>query len=79
MWRRVGLVGTDVSEERVTSIFRVEKTRERRKALAVGWLVSQLLTLFFALFLPWKWKRHIPPKSQFLQNHPNESDSTAQP
>jgi hypothetical protein len=25
MWRRVGLVRTDVSEERFTSIFRVEK------------------------------------------------------
>jgi hypothetical protein len=26
MWRRVGLVGTDVSEERVASIFGVEKS-----------------------------------------------------
>jgi hypothetical protein len=34
-WCRVGLVRTDVSEERITSIVRIEKIRERRKALAV--------------------------------------------
>jgi hypothetical protein len=32
----VGLVRTDVSEEGILSIFRVEEIRERRKALAVG-------------------------------------------
>jgi hypothetical protein len=26
LWRRVGLVGTDVSEERIASIFRVKKS-----------------------------------------------------
>jgi hypothetical protein len=31
-----GFVRTDVSVECVTSIFRVEKIREQRKALAVG-------------------------------------------
>jgi hypothetical protein len=30
MWRPVDLVGTDVSEERIASIFRVEKYGERR-------------------------------------------------
>jgi hypothetical protein len=30
MWRRVDLVRTDISDERV-SIFRVEKIRERKK------------------------------------------------
>jgi hypothetical protein len=39
MWRSVGLVITDVSEERVVPIFRAEKIRERRKS------VCQLLTL----------------------------------
>jgi hypothetical protein len=29
MWRHVGLVGTDVSEERVASIFKVETISER--------------------------------------------------
>jgi hypothetical protein len=28
MWRRVGLMWTDVSEERIASIFRVEKSSE---------------------------------------------------
>jgi hypothetical protein len=36
MWRRVGLVRTDVSEERVASIFNVEKfaSDEKRSWLA---------------------------------------------
>jgi hypothetical protein len=32
MWRRVGLVWTDVSEERITSIFRVEKSASEEPA-----------------------------------------------
>jgi hypothetical protein len=32
----VGLVRTDVSGERFVSIFKVEKIRERRRALAIG-------------------------------------------
>jgi hypothetical protein len=36
MWRRVVLVRTDVSEERTAFIFRIEKIRVRRKALAFG-------------------------------------------
>jgi hypothetical protein len=35
MRRRVSLLRTDVSEERVTSLFRVEKFRDVSKALAV--------------------------------------------
>jgi hypothetical protein len=35
MLRQVDLVRTDVSEERVASIFKAEKIRERRKVLAV--------------------------------------------
>jgi hypothetical protein len=36
MWRRVDLVRTDVSEERIASIFRVEKsvTEEQREQVA---------------------------------------------
>jgi hypothetical protein len=32
--------------------------------------VSQLQTLFFArgFFLPWRWRRHVPPKCQFLRD-----------
>jgi hypothetical protein len=36
MWRRVGILKTDSSEERVVSIFRVERILERGRALAVG-------------------------------------------
>jgi hypothetical protein len=31
MWRHVGLVRTDISEERVASIFRVEKSASEEK------------------------------------------------
>jgi hypothetical protein len=61
MWRCVGLVRTDVSRERVVSIFRAEK-REWRKALAV----SQLLFFARGFFLPWRWRRHVPLKRRFL-------------
>jgi hypothetical protein len=33
MWRRLDHVRTDISEERVASIFRVEKLRERDKSI----------------------------------------------
>jgi hypothetical protein len=36
MWRRVGMVRTDVSEELTASIFRVKNIRELRKVLEVG-------------------------------------------
>jgi hypothetical protein len=36
MWRCVGLIKTDFSEERVTSIFRVEEITQERKVLD-GW------------------------------------------
>jgi hypothetical protein len=36
MWRRLGVVRTDVSEERVVTIFRVERISELRTTLAVN-------------------------------------------
>jgi hypothetical protein len=36
MWRRVDLVWTDVSEERIASIFRVEKSASEEQELADG-------------------------------------------
>jgi hypothetical protein len=52
MWRRVDLVWTDVSEERIASIFSVS---------------SHLITLVprSRIFLPWRWRRHVPPKHRF--------------
>jgi hypothetical protein len=40
MWRRVRLLTTEDSEEYVASLFRVEKTCERRKALVVILLIN---------------------------------------
>jgi hypothetical protein len=36
MWRRVDLLWTDVSEERIASIFRVEKSASEEPAWAGG-------------------------------------------
>jgi Mrp family chromosome partitioning ATPase len=36
MSRRVGLVNTDVSEERIPSMFRVEKSTSKEKGLAIA-------------------------------------------
>jgi hypothetical protein len=40
MWRCVDLALTDVSEERITSIFRVEKIRERGISVS-RWLQTE--------------------------------------
>jgi hypothetical protein len=49
MWRRVDLIKTDVSEESVASIFRIEKIRELRKVLAVDYIVLFFFELRFSL------------------------------
>jgi hypothetical protein len=58
--RRVYLAWTDVSEELITSIFRVEKFAS----------CSHLLTLVSRsrIFLPWIWRRYISPKRRFTQD-----------
>jgi hypothetical protein len=60
MWRRVELVWTDVSEERIASIFRVEKSE----------VCSHLLTLVprLRIFLPRRWRRYGPPTRRFTQD-----------
>jgi hypothetical protein len=40
MWRRVDLVWTDVSEERIASIFRVENSANKEPAWADSRIVS---------------------------------------
>jgi hypothetical protein len=40
MWRRVDIVWTDVSEERIASIFRVEKSTSEEPAWAGGCRLS---------------------------------------
>jgi hypothetical protein len=53
MWRRVDLVWTDVSEERIAYIFKVEKSASEEPAWTV---CSHLLTLLprLRIFLPLK-------------------------
>jgi hypothetical protein len=74
MWHRVELVWTDVSEEHITSILRVEKSACEEPNC------SHLLTLVprTQIFLPWRWKRYVPPKRWFTQNlHGATSQKTA--
>jgi hypothetical protein len=56
IWRRVGIIRTDVSEERVASIFRVEENRERIKVLAIfsnyGGVCHQTVNNFRSRILP---------------------------
>jgi hypothetical protein len=47
MWRCVGLVLTDVSEERIASIFRVEKSASEEPAWAGGCSATSKKTTFF--------------------------------
>jgi hypothetical protein len=60
MWRRVDIVWTDISEERIASIFRVEKSAS----------CSHMLTLVpgSRIFLPSRWRRYVPPKRRFTQD-----------
>jgi hypothetical protein len=46
MWRRVDLVTTEVSEERIASFFSVERMRQREKCLAFANRQTDSLTRF---------------------------------
>jgi hypothetical protein len=62
MWHRVDLVNwTDVSEEHIASIFRVEKSAIEEPA----WASSSRLVPRSPIFLPWRWRRYVPPKRWF--------------
>jgi hypothetical protein len=58
VWRCVDLALTEVSEERIASIFRVEE------------YASHLLTLAprSRILLPWRWRRYVPPKCRLTQD-----------
>jgi hypothetical protein len=74
MWRRVGLMWTDISEEHIASIFRVEKSASERDTS------SHLLTLVprLRIFLSWRWRRNVLPKRRFTQDlHGTTSQKTA--
>jgi hypothetical protein len=46
IWRCVGLQKTDILEERVASVFRIERISEREAALEVECLVNSSRGLF---------------------------------
>jgi hypothetical protein len=81
MWRRVDLVWTDISEERIASIFRVEKSASEEPARASGcrvWRVLLKLVPRSRNFLPWRWRRYVSPKCRFTQDlHGATSHKTA--
>jgi hypothetical protein len=66
MWRCVDLASTDISEERIAAIFRVEKSTSGEPAWGGG---CYLLTLVHRswIFLPWRWRRYVPPKRRLTQ------------
>jgi hypothetical protein len=69
MWRRVALVRTDVSEEFIASIIRVERINDLETTLALTNCCQLLLTLFLArrFLSPWWWRRYVPLISRSLQ------------
>jgi hypothetical protein len=79
MWRRVSLVRTDASEERIASIIRVTRIGELGTTLAVTsdrstlWKGKKNLRSVLPLFLagrflsPWWWRRYVPQKRRFLE------------
>jgi hypothetical protein len=71
MWYRIDLVWTDASEERIASIFRIEKSA----AVSI-----HLLTLVPSsrIFLFWRWRRYLPPELRFTEDlHGATSQKTA--
>jgi hypothetical protein len=71
MWRHVGIVQTDVSEEHIASIFRVEEKRknqggrnQREHVAATACSQWFLARWFFLLTRRW-W--YVPPKRRFIQ------------
>jgi hypothetical protein len=63
MWRRIDLVWTDVSKERIASIFRVENSRARnqREKVTADWATSQNIQPCFPM-------RPTLPPSLFLHS-----------
>jgi hypothetical protein len=93
MWCRAAVVRTDVLEERIASIIRVERISELRTMLAVTskWRTllrntnsecsncQLLLKLFLArgFFPPWWWRQYGPPKHPFLQEPHGDTSQKA--
>jgi hypothetical protein len=72
MWCHVDLVWTIVSEERIASIFRVEKSTSKEPATCSSWFLA------CRFFQPWRWRWYVPPKYRFTQDpHGATSQKTA--
>jgi hypothetical protein len=63
--RRVAIVRTDVSQERIFYIIRGKIIGELRTTLAVTSNPSTMRRN--TILSPWWWRRHAPPKGRFLQ------------
>jgi hypothetical protein len=80
IWRRVDLVWIDVSEERIASILRVEKSAREEPARCFSTddsVCSHLITLvpLSRIFLPWGWW-YVHPKRRFTHLHGATSQKT---
>jgi hypothetical protein len=66
MWRRVGIILADVSEEHVACIFRVKRIGELGTALAANSKVNHIATLSETSVITTPTRRHIP-EARILQ------------
>jgi hypothetical protein len=59
-------MSTDVSEEHIASIFRVEEQAEQETSsgchLLSGWFLARLI------LRPWRWRQYVPPKRRVTYN-----------
>jgi hypothetical protein len=63
MWRRVDLLWTQVSEERIASIFRVEKLASEEPVWAGGWRLSHQ-SKNTQLYMFFDWRLSLKPPSR---------------
>jgi hypothetical protein len=61
-------VWTDVSEKCIASLFRVEKSASVEPAWAGVCSNLNIPVPRSRIFVPWRWKRYVPPKRRFTQD-----------
>jgi hypothetical protein len=68
-WRRVALIRTDVSEDRIASIFRVNECEHIQSEIVsscIGGDSRIPRSVSARTRSPWRWRRYDPPKRRFL-------------